>query len=27
VPRGVSCGADDPGCRAATECNDLLYNV
>jgi hypothetical protein len=27
VPRGVSCGAGDPDCRAATECDDLLYNV
>jgi hypothetical protein len=27
VPRGAACAAGDPDCRAATECDDLLYNV
>jgi hypothetical protein len=27
VPRGAACAADDPDCRAATECDTLLYNV
>jgi hypothetical protein len=24
VPRGAACGAGDPGCRSATECDTLM---
>jgi hypothetical protein len=27
VPRDVACGAGDPDCRSAIECDNLLYNV